>query len=340
MKKVIFIIILIFSNIYCPKTINAQESEKSNFKIGGLAFGDFYYVDQNHLEDAIGDKGFVLRRGYITFNTKINQNWFGRFRIEVNQSSEFETYTYKAEIKDFYIGYKAGKHGIIVGLSPTKTFDIIENIWGLRYLTRTPMDLQGIASRDWGLTVQGPISRDNTLSYRVMIGDGVDPVDFDNLGIKYMGALSLRPTKKWLIDFYLDYEKMTNNNLTSTVQLFAAYKTENLRWGIQYSNQYRQNEPRLELASTFIVSKIYKEISLIGRVDRLLEPSPKGNDIAYLPFDPTAKATFLVSGIEIPISNHFLVTPNITFTTYDKSSNGNKPNNDLLYRFTMFLNFE
>jgi len=173
-----------------------------------------------------------------------------------------------------------------------------------------------------------------------MLGNGTRALDEIDKYLKYMGAITWQPTKKWCFDFYLDYENHTSTSIRSTIQLFTAYTTDKLRWGIQYSNQYRQNEPRLELFSGFIVGKVYKEISLIGRVDRLLKPSPRGNDIDYIPFDPNAKATFLVSGVEIPFKKHFTITPNVVFTAYDKISDGTKPNNDLQYRITMFLNFE
>ena len=54
-----------------------------------------------------------------------------------------------------------GRHRVLFGLSPTPTLDLIESIWGFRYLARTPMDLQGVASRD---TVKGPLNAARTLS--------------------------------------------------------------------------------------------------------------------------------------------------------------------------------
>ena len=46
--------------------LNAQQTEESAFRVGGLLFGDFYYVNSHHLDDGNGATGLVLRRGYLT----------------------------------------------------------------------------------------------------------------------------------------------------------------------------------------------------------------------------------------------------------------------------------
>jgi len=135
----------------------AEEKERSLFSVGGLLFGDSYYVVSNHLEDDEGAAGLVLRRGYLTFNADFSENLFGRLRFEVNQSGEFETYTFDVDFKDLYLQWKVGKQHLLFGLSPSPTFDLIESIWGFRYLARTPMDMQGVASRDTGIAANGPL---------------------------------------------------------------------------------------------------------------------------------------------------------------------------------------
>ena len=113
----------------------------------------------------------------------------------------------------------------MVGLSPTLTFDLIESVWGARYLMRTPMDLQGVASRDIGISFKGPLSSGGRWSYRAMLCTGIE-----------FGAES--------------------GDGRTTVQLFAGDKTDTRRWGVQYSYQDRQEDPRLELASAFFVQSL------------------------------------------------------------------------------------
>jgi len=336
-KSIIFILTILCFGAF--ESLIAQEKKKSAYNFNGLLFGDIYYVQKHHLEDSSQKAGAVIRRVYLTFNAKFNKHWFGRFRLEINQSGEFYNYSFETQIKDLFIGYKAGKHKILVGRSPTRAFDLIENVWGLRYLTKSTLDLQGVSSRDFGISANGPLNAKNTFQYRTMIGMGQDFKNDYGDGLKSMLAITWKPTSKWYVDAYTEYERLPGHTDRIGLQFFAGYLSEGLRWGIQYTNQYRQDDPGIELVSGFLITNIYKKIGLIYRFDRLLKPSPRGDGIDYLPFDPTAKATLLISGIEFEITKHFFITPNIVFITYDENDLGRRPESDLLYRLTLFFNF-
>ncbi len=318
----------------------AQENEEPRFRVGGLAFGDLYTVPSNHTEAGEGATGAVLRRGYLTFDADFTEKWFGRLRFEVNQSGEFETYDFETDFKDAYVGREFGRHRALLGLSPTPTFDLIESFWGLRYLVRTPMDLQGVASRDTGLSAQGPLNASGTLNYRVMVGAGLEFGAETGAGAKWMGALEWNPAPRWTVDFYLDHERLPGRTDRNTVQVFAGYKADSWRWAVEYSNQNRQDDPTLELASAFVIATLTDRWTVVGRVDRLMQPSPAGDNISYIPFDPAAKATFFVGGFEYRVNEHLMLTPNTLFTVYDESDEGVRPRNDWYLRLTLFLKFE
>jgi hypothetical protein len=318
----------------------AQENEDRWLRVGGLLFGDVYHVVSHHTDEGEGATGAVLRRGYLTFDADFSERWFGRLRFEVNQSGEFETYDFEVDFKDLYAGWNIGRHRVLFGLSPTPTFDVIELIWGLRYLARTPMDMQGVASRDIGISAKGPLTADGEFSYRVMGGTGTEFGAETGDGRKWMGALGWTPSPRWTFDLYLDYEKLRGPTDRTTFQVFAGCETETLRWGFQYSNQDREDDPPLELASVFVVCRLGRESSLIGRVDRIIEPSPKGDNIAYIPFDPTAPATMFIGGVEFRLTEHLRITPNTIVTIYDENDDGVTPRTDFHLRVTFFLDFE
>jgi len=318
----------------------AEAEDDRPFRIGGLLFGDFYHVASHHTEEGDGATGLVLRRGYLTFDADFSENWFGRLRFEVNQAGEFETYTFDIDFKDLYGARDFGHHRLLFGLSPTPTFDLIEAIWGLRYLVRTPMDLQGVASRDTGVSAKGPLNAAGTLSYRAMLGAGLEFGNESGDGRKWMGALAWTPSPRWTFDLYLDWEELSGPRDRTTFQIFVGYRSDPLRWGFQYSNQDRQGDPRLELASAFVVRKVGQKKSLIGRVDRIMEPSPAGDNISYLPFDPSARATFFIGGLEFRLSKYLLITPNTVITYYDRNDQGIRPKTDFHLRVTLFLDLE
>ncbi|MBT8048431.1 MAG: hypothetical protein HKN57_10030 [Xanthomonadales bacterium] len=308
--------------------------------IGGLLFGDVYAVPSHHQEQGDGSAGLVLRRGYLTFNTDLSKNWFGRFRFELNQSGQFETYSFKTSVKDLFVGRKLGRQSLLLGLSPTPTFDLIESAWAFRYLARTPLDLQGVASRDNGIAIKGPINASGTFSYRAMLGLEADFGNETDDGRRWMGALNWKPSEHWTIDLYTDHETLSGPRDRTTWQIFAAYQSDSLSWGTQYSRQDRGEDPPLELASAFAHGRVGQKTRLVGRIDRLLEPSPKGNDIAYLPYDPSARATTLIGGVEFQATPHIFITPNTVVTYYDRNKEGLRPKTDVYVRLTLFIDFE
>jgi hypothetical protein len=319
---------------------SARAGTDPPIRIGGLLFGDLYHVASHHTNEGDGATGIVVRRGYLTFDADFSERWFGRIRFELNQSGEFETYDFEVDVKDLYAGRDFGRHRVLFGLSPTPTFDLIESIWGLRYLARTPMDLQGVASRDTGVSAKGPLNASGTLSYRAMVGAGLEFGNESGDGRKWMGALAWTPSSRWTFDLYLDFEKLSGPFDRTTFQIFGAYRTDSLRWGLQYSNQDRQEDPRVELASGFVVYQLAEGRSLIGRIDRIMEPSPKGDNIAYLPFDPTARATMFMGGAEVRVARHLTVTPNVVVIAYDENDDGVTPRTDVHLRLTVFIDFE
>lgn len=322
----------------CPSGALADDSK--SFQVGGLLFGDVYHIASHHSDEGDGATGAVLRRGYLTANFDLNENWYGRARLELNQSGAFETYDFELDVKDLYLARRIGRHRVVFGLSAPPAFDLIESIWGLRYLARTPMDLQGIASRDTGIAFAGPLNASGTFAYRAMAGSGSEFGAESYDASKLMAALSWRPSANWTVDLYTDYEDFDGSTDRSTAQLFASYEGDDTRWGLQYSNQDRQDDPPLELASAFIVRALNDKTSIIGRVDRIIEPSPKGDNISYIPFDPSAPATFFIGAVEFVINSHFRLTPNVLWTTYDENDAGETPRDDLHLRLTFFLDFE
>jgi hypothetical protein len=323
-----------------PVVATCADDDGRGLEIGWLMFGDLYYVPSFHNEEGDDAAGAVMRRAYLTFDADFGTHWFGRLRFEANQSGEFENYDFEADFKDLYVGRDFGEHRLILGLSPTPTFDVIESLWGLRYLAKTPMDLQGLPSRDTGIALRGPLSADGKFRYRLMFGDGDEFGTDSGDGYKFMSAVSWHPDPRWTIDLFADYEVLPGPADRRTLQGFVGYETDALRWGLQYSHQDRQEDPPVELASAFLVAGLGSRSNAILRVDRLFEPSAKGDDIDYLPFDPSAKATMLIAGLEFRYGTHYALTPNAVIKRYDENDAGERPDTDVQLRLTLFLDFE
>jgi hypothetical protein len=331
-------IVVAASTLLIPFGIAWAEDSPWDFSVGGLLFGDLYHVPNHHLPEGDGATGAVLRRGYLTFDAKHSKGWHGRLRFEANQSGEFETYDFEVDFKDLYVGYRFENHEITVGLQPTLTFDVIESVWSLRYLMRTPADLQGVPSRDTGITAKGRLS--DSLQYRLMVGAGADFGSESGDGNSTMAALNWQLNEHWMLDFYIDAERRPGPNDTSSAQIFAGYQSESLRFGAQYLYRDRESQPSGELASVFAVGNAGQKSRWIGRIDRIMEPSPKGDNISYIPFDPSARATMYLAGFEFQVSDNFRVTPNTILISYDRNDAGIRPDTDFFVRLTLFASFD
>ena len=310
------------------------------WEAGGLLFGDAYHVPGSHLDAADGDSGFVLRRGYLTLDADFTDHLFGRARLEINQAGDFVNHDFDTGLKDLYLGRRFGRHRVVAGLTSTPTFDLVEKAWGMRYLARTPMDLQGVASRDTGLAAQGPLNASGSLAYRAMWAAPVEFGKDSNGNDRVMGALTWSPDPAWTFDFYADYEQRDGPHDRRTVQAFAAHQKGALRWGILYSNQDREQDPPLELASAYGVLDLASDDAVFLRIDRLIEPSPKGDGISYLPFDPSVPATAYFAGWERRFGSHYRLTPNTVVIRYDRDDAGVRPPTDVHLRLTLFIDFE
>ena len=315
------------------QSASAQDAS-SPWSLVGLAFGDLYHLPSHHTEEGDGATGAVLRRGYLTLNYRPDTPWFGRARLELNQSGEFETYDFEVDFKDLYIGYKFDNHQLTVGLQPTLTFDEIESLWGLRHLMRTPADLQGFPSRDTGISLKGRIN--DAWSYRLMNGIGEDFGAETGNSRKWMAAAKWQLNQSWFMDFYSDYEELPGQSNRLTGQVFGGYEVDDLRFGIQYYYQDRQAEIRAEFASVFAVKSVNNKLDFIGRVDRILEPNPEGANISYIPFDPTARATLFLAAIQYSWTDRFAIIPNTIVIDYDRNDDGIIPETDFYIRLSFF----
>lgn len=339
MKQALLLLFIVLLTTPVSATDENGEVSYPTIGIKGLLFGDAYYLPSHHLDSGDGAAGLVLRRGYFTFDGKFSAGTFWRVRFELNQSGEFETYDFEADFKDLYMGWKLGNHTLIAGLSPTLTFDVIEAQWGLRYLMRTPVDLQGAPSRDTGFSLKGPLNASGSLKYRAMIGTRTEFGSESSEYAAYSAAVNWTPAPRWNMDFYLYRESRRGPRDVTAAQVYLSRITESLRWGVQYSYADREDDPPLNLASAFLVKKTGVKTSLIGRIDRIFEPSPRGNNISYIPFDPTAPATMFLGGWEYRWLPNLTLTPNFIVIDYDKNDEGETPRTDFYVRLTAYYRF-
>jgi len=319
--------------------------EGDNFKVTALLFGDLFTIPGHHLEEFDGESGWWTRRIYFT--TDFANFGLGdtviRLRLEANQLDDFST-DYKSKLKDAYVQFRPGNHKIWLGRVPTLTFNAVEAHWGYRWFEKTPMDIQGANSRMNGVRAAGPLTPDGPFYYRFGAGQSED-LGFETDKVK-KGQLAftyMPENRQFFADLYVDYldeSEDENEDNAWSFQLFGGWNGESNYAGLQYFQRDWDNNPaeKFRIASFYWVHT-FKDghLNLVGRIDRLLDPSIKGNGIDYIPFDPTAKATAIFTGVDIKLHRYVGIMPNVKYVTYDTNDEGIRPDDDWYLNLTVSL---
>jgi len=324
----------------------AQDTPRNDraIKISALAFGDFYWIAANHDETLKDRNGFWFRRLYLTFDKAMTEQLDMRLRFEMNSAGNF-TSDNKLEpfAKDAYLRWKfTDQHQTYLGLSPTPTMNVVDEIWSYRFLEKSVLDLHRIgATRDLGLAFRGSLGSAQKVRYHFMVGNGSSTRGETNRGKGTLASLGFYPNDSLILEFYGDYDQRPQQADRNTYYAFLAYKRDWGRLAIQYAHQKRKGDSKvdLDLLSFFGFVNVSSKVTLIGRYDRMFDPNPEGADIPYIPFDPTAKFHFFLTGIDWKVTEEFRLLPNIEVVRYDEREDGTRPATDVIPRMTFFYRF-
>ena len=331
---VILFYILITSNLF---------ANEGNFS--GLMFGDVYWVAANHDSTIKNQNGIWLRRIYFTFDDKLSKTFSIRFRLEANNAGDFST---KAKlypfIKDAYLKWNLGQHSIYLGLSPSPTFEYIEEVWGYRSVEKTLVDLQKLgSSRDMGIALKGSFIQSKRVYYHFMIGNGNGNNTEDNRGKKVMFSFMTEIIKNLFFQGYWDWDDLPKKKDRYTGQCFLTYKTPSFRAAAQFIHQTRRmgkgiDNQKLRFGSVFAVAKIRDDVWGFVRADRAFDPNPDGEEISYIPFFE-AKSFFILAGLDFSFYTNVHIMPNIELITYDFDKDS-APDSDLFFRLTFYYKWK
>ena len=342
LAEVLIVVLLVvsFSN-------GQDKKEDSGGKFHGYMAGDYYYNVDHHDSELKGKNGFWFRRIYFTYDYNFNKNFSTRLRLEMSDNGNYisET-TLTPFVKDAYLAYSFGNQKAVFGISPPPTFDLIEKFWGYRPVEKTALDQQRMASsRDFGLALKGQFDKQGMFKYNVMVGNGSGNKQEIDKGKALMGSLSFWPQKEIVFEVYGDLAQRDNKADTYIAQAFAGYKTAELHGGLQYSHQNLTSVGdtnltyQMNVLSAFLAGELFENIKLFGRVDRMFNPNPDGDKVAYTPFDTSASFTEIIIGADFEVNDNVYLIPNMALVLYDTNDAGIKPVNDIYVRMTFYWVF-
>jgi len=318
--------------------------EYSYGELKGLMFLDYYYVAQQHQKNIQGQHGFWFRRIYLTYDTNLTAKFRMRFRVEMNSAGDFKTKSkLSPSVKDAYLSYQTSRHELKLGIIPTPTWNNIETYWGYRALEKTIIALQKFgAVRDFGISLQGTLDRNQKISYMVMFGNGESINSEINKGKKIYGQLGFKPVQRLYVEFYGDYEKQKDNRTYAVYQIFGGYQASWGRAGLQFARRFfKQNSStdNWNVFSAFAVIKASESMDIIARYDRVFQPNPKGEEISYIPFSNLASSHLIIGGISWQAARNIWFIPNLKYVFYGMPDKEDKPDSDIYFNLTVFFKF-
>ena len=324
--------------------LGTQTAWSQSTRFSGYMFGDYYYVAASHNPDLEERNGFWFRRIYFTFDQEISEGWSVRLRTEMNQPGDFTSGSKMTPVvKDAYVQWSNGRHKIVLGISPTPTWDRLEKAWGYRAVEKTPLDLYKFgSSRDFGLSARGKLDADGRVQYHVMVANGAGNGAEADKGKKVLASLAFSPVKEFTVEGYADFEDRPGRTNRTTLQGAAWYSRKEGRIGVQYAHQIRQKadggEDTFDVFSVFGVMRLQDKLYALARFDRQFQFNPKAASIAYVPFAEDAEAGFIVAGLDYGLTDKVHVMPSVEVVTYSEAA-VETPDSDVLARFTFYYKF-
>ena len=312
------------------------------YKISGIVFGDYYAFAEHHLPAWEAQHGVWLRRIYLTYDHTFTPSLSARLRLEMNSNGKLAGGALTPYVKDAYVRWNFhGRQALTAGIQPSLTFEYIENVWGLRHVEKTPVDLYRVdSSRDTGLTLSGPLNSAQTLKYAVQYGNesGNNAETDEHKGFR--AAARYEPTQGFTAEVMLGQFQRANDADRTTAQVFGGWRGARGRAGAQYTWQKRRAvtaATEIDLISGFGVVDIRpKSVAAFARVDRVADPCADCAAIDYLPIAATHPFTLMLAGIDYQPHAAVRVSPNVEWVRYSDrpSAPAAKPENDLVARLT------
>lgn len=328
-----------------PARAQDLPDQVTHTRISGYAFGDAYFVAANHNPDFEQLNGLWIRRAYLTFDSDLSDDLAFRMRLEMNSPGDFSSDSkLNPHVKDLYVRWSRSDHQILLGISPTPTWAVVEPFWGYRSVEKTAVDLQKMGSaRDFGVAVRGRVDGAGVVRYHAMIANGSGTRGETNRGKKAALSFSLHPDSGFLVEVYGDYEGRPNNADRATMHGFLGWQNDRGRIGFFAARQWREVnggvDLNLDVVSIFGTLKLGKGITLLARYDRMLAPNPDADSVPYLPMAPTSESTLMLAGIDFTLHEHLHLIPNVETVIYSDRVGVTTPGTDVIGRVTFFVTF-
>ncbi|MFC2098280.1 porin [Bacteroidota bacterium] len=294
-----------------PGILAAQDTEAAPVFPQGTPILRIFSNVHYGLTDADPSKAFEVRRAYIGFKYKFDQNFSSELKLDIGspeEISEFAQLRRYAYFKTAALYWDKDRWTIRAGIIDTEHYRRQEKYWKHRYIYKSMQDEHSFGPKaDLGTTVIFRALEQLEIDASLMNGEGYTNLQSDNtfktsLGINYF------PISRVLLRVYYDFVDL--NVWQSTFSSFAAYRHEKITAGAEFNwkgnRDFKQDHNQVGL-SAYLSYDINDKFEVFGRYDRLSSNNPPG---ASEPWNLQDDGSAIISGIQYMPIKHVKIALN------------------------------
>lgn len=345
MRKFLLHVIL---GLSISKIVLAQAVEEPKGKFSGTIFGTYFYnvardTGIRNLKNVAypGDKnvnGMSVQRALLNYDYKWNSSFSSRIALESDEknftaSADNKSYRFSMFLKDAWVQWRFHmNHAVIFGLQATPPFEMMEGIWGNRFLEKTIIDLRGVvATRELGIGLKGQFDSTGTIKYHLLIGNNSPSKPEDNKYKRFYGQIIVSPIANLSFLVYTDYQmqasvrdtfigKMVSGDILTYAFSVGYKKKDKLSAGVDVYLINAQNAHNSGIAlenrsgmgiSTYGTYYFSPKVAAVLRYD-YFEPNNKVSG--------DTRQLFIVA-CNLKPSERFTIAPNVVMESYEKIGN-------------------
>ena len=348
--------------------------DKSDFKVTGYVFGDYFYKAGGdtlakpgyksqywgNSSDKVtqyvkGFSAFQMRRVYLGFYYNLNPDFSTTVLFEGNDGSfaQFTSAGIKQSVyvKQAFVEWKSlvPNASLYIGLVPTPTFGVDEAIWNYRSVEKTPGDARALGqASDFGVSLKGKFDDAGMVTYHATIGNGPGQAFENNKYKVFYGSIDVKPVKDLIVELYSDYAPASDgvkNINASTFKAIAGYKVAGLNLGAEFFSKTFRNSTLVskvlqdKVSTIFSVFGYYPVMNNLNLLARFDAYDPDKND-ADGKYATAYKETFVTVGADYSPNANIHIIPNIWANSFSPKGTNLAKGTDLVYRITYHFIFK
>ncbi|WP_163715122.1 hypothetical protein [Mangrovibacterium lignilyticum] len=242
-----------------------SEEFKPEGKMYGAVFTNFYTT----ISDGESASGFNLTRLELGYKYQFSTTLSAKACFDIENPKDGGSLDFTAFARNAYLEYSDKGFTVDFGVITANAFNLQENYWGYRYVSKSFQDLYKYSSsRDLGVKAAYKFNKAISADVFIANGEGYKSMQKDSALRVGFGA-TVHPVEKMTLRAYYDF--ISKDETMSTLALFAGYATEQFSIGFEYNQRnntsFVAGEDQSGI-STYFKYKPSKKVSVFGRYDQ------------------------------------------------------------------------